>query len=236
MGVAAERGAGLALGSLPCDAPAMGERKRSVSKRRRAAAAPPAAPVVTLSCPKCGAGVNGAELGESTECPFCGTHLHLPTLSVSDDGARANEGAKPSANGLSPELSPVSEANPVKVVLVVALLVVGLVIGATLMLSRRGQVPTAPTVPAPPSDPGPLIDPANNRAQWRACTSECTTGCRGLVGTQAIQECLTGCKIKCRFVGTDPTCPAHCRERCSAGGSDTARALCEAGCAESCRP
>ncbi len=37
-------------------------------------------PVVAVACPSCGGTVAGVDLGRRTECRYCGTDLHLPTL------------------------------------------------------------------------------------------------------------------------------------------------------------
>jgi hypothetical protein len=187
-------------------------------------------PVVTISCPSCGASVKG-ELGSRTECRYCGTDLHLPKFA----GDATDELAEP----LEPTDGSYEQEPPARATR--SMLLPLIAVGVALAVGLLYLVGAGSSVSAPEStrSPASTHDLELERTIANAkCLTSCIKPCTEIEDPQSMVNCTNGCEEKCKYVGkgSGADCRARCVSKCSTAIDDSVRAACESGCGRECPP
>jgi hypothetical protein len=198
----------------------------------------PQAPVVTVTCPNCGASVP-ADPGERTECTYCGTDLHLPRLEYEAE----KEGEPPPSEEpgpprrkltpLAPRATPASaSANAMVGVLIFGVFAIGMTFW---VITRRASIDTS-------SSGGPAIAPrdpeVDGTLENARCLTDCIGPCQEIQNPDAMIACHEKCQAKCKFVGkgTASECHARCGKKCDNAVDIASKGACLGGCNAECPP
>ena len=195
--------------------------------------------VVTVSCPTCGAIVDDAEVGERTECRYCGTSLHVPRVEgLGDERPPPDDAREPgpaAAHREMPEEAPVAPAARAMSPLVGGLIATVVVVAILVVAIGTASGPATPSV-APRATPHDRdLDPTLQHAD---CSMACTKPCLEIQQPDALIRCMDSCEAKCKYVGngSGTACRAGCQARCADAPDPESRQLCSIGCSAACPP
>lgn len=204
-------------------------------------------PVLTVTCPSCGAGLKNTELGARTRCAHCGTELHVPEVVVREVPVDAHDHAKEAEHERAGEERTEEEEPPADrspppppaprglgawpaLAVLAAFLLVLFVGGASRSGSGSGSSSVATSTPKTERD----VELEGLLAH-SSCKSACIKPCLEIKDPSASVGCMEQCDHRCRHVGKGT--PAECRGRCATKCStapDSYRARCETDCASEC--
>jgi hypothetical protein len=202
-----------------------------VAKKKKKLRAEPVAPVVTVTCPNCGASVR-ADPGDRAACNYCGTDIHVPRIEIE---ATAEPESEPPAESEPPVRRPPEPLAPGRDD---ATWRIAMALGVVVVAAIAIVVVTRDPVELPPTTTIPRDPELDGMQQQLECRSSCMEPCTQIKDVHAMVRCHESCEKKCKYVGkgAGSECRARCAKKCASAGDPVVRSACLDGCRSDCPP